>query len=315
MCIICIKNKGVAMPTDETMRIMFNYNSDGAGYMYPKDGQVKIRKGFMTLASLQDSLKSLAETENIIDLPIVLHFRIGTAGGNIQANTHPFPLSGELKALQKLRLTCGVGIVHNGIINIHTSRTDISDTMEYIMSQMSLMYKMAHNFYKNPIGQKMVENAIGSKMAILDGNGDIFQIGDFITDKDTSLVYSNSTYKSAYLQYYGSYNRSYCDSGYYDDDEYDDDYFKKGYHTVKKDKVVRRWLTPVPDNCSIVVDKQVLYADESLYYIGYNRDLFEYNIDTDFFEYVGSSICYDDNDVLFSYDINASELCTTKGGI
>ena len=48
MCIIAIKDKGINLPKDEILETMFRHNSDGAGFMYAKDGQVHIKKGFMT---------------------------------------------------------------------------------------------------------------------------------------------------------------------------------------------------------------------------------------------------------------------------
>ena len=61
MCIIAIKEKGVAMPDLETLNNMWNNNPDGAGYMFPFDGKVHIRKGFM---SLKSSLKTLINLQS-----------------------------------------------------------------------------------------------------------------------------------------------------------------------------------------------------------------------------------------------------------
>ena len=47
MCIIAAKPAGVAMPDNDTLRTMWNVNSDGAGFMYVEKGAVRIEEGFM----------------------------------------------------------------------------------------------------------------------------------------------------------------------------------------------------------------------------------------------------------------------------
>ena len=49
MCIIAIKPAGKEMIPDDIIENMFDYNSDGAGFMYPDLCAVRIRKGFMKL--------------------------------------------------------------------------------------------------------------------------------------------------------------------------------------------------------------------------------------------------------------------------
>ena len=50
------------MPKRETLKTMWVNNSDGAGYMYTnKQKEVVIKKGFMTVDALLDSLDDLAK--------------------------------------------------------------------------------------------------------------------------------------------------------------------------------------------------------------------------------------------------------------
>ena len=45
MCIICVKEKGVKMPTKDCFQTMFNRNSDGAGFAYVNaDGKTVVKK-------------------------------------------------------------------------------------------------------------------------------------------------------------------------------------------------------------------------------------------------------------------------------
>ena len=56
MCIICSSEIGKGLPTDNTIEIMWNGNSDGAGFMYNSNGEVVISKGYMTLSAFKTAL-------------------------------------------------------------------------------------------------------------------------------------------------------------------------------------------------------------------------------------------------------------------
>ena len=196
MCIICIKKSGVEMPTRDTIKTMWANNPDGAGYMYTnKQKEVVIKKGFMTVDALLDSLDDLEKNHDLIKTPVILHFRIGTAGGNIAPNTHPFPITEKVPVLQKLRLKTDVGMVHNGVISIKTSQPDISDTMEYIKDRLSLRKLIDPEFYKNELTRQLMYREVTSKLAFMNGDGEIYLVGDFLDNADTGLIYSNTTYK------------------------------------------------------------------------------------------------------------------------
>lgn len=208
------------MISNEIIENMWYNNDDGAGFMYPAHGGVKIRKGFMTLKSLKKALKALEKEIDTTATPIVLHFRIGTSGGNIAANTHPFPVSESLAALQKTQLTAPLAVAHNGVIDIRPRKKDISDTMEYILSQLAPLYQLKKDFYRREAGKQLIYNAIQSKMAFMDAAGRISLIGKF--EKDGEYYFSNSSYQT----YYRSY--SYWDT--WDDYTYKN-WSKKGYKT------------------------------------------------------------------------------------
>jgi predicted glutamine amidotransferase len=198
MCIIAVKPAGVQMPDNKIFENCWYNNPDGAGFMYPKSGQVEIRKGFMKLKSFKKAVEQLKKELDIVTTPIVFHFRIGTSGGNIPENTHPFPVSEHLPLLQKIQCRAPLAVAHNGIINIETSKKDISDTMEYILSQLAPLYQLKKDFYRLEAGKKLVYNAIQSKMAFLDGAGRIETVGQF--EEDKGILYSNFSYCS-YINY------------------------------------------------------------------------------------------------------------------
>lgn len=200
MCIIAAKPKGVKMPNKSTIENMWYNNHDGAGFMYAKDGVVHIEKGFMKLTDFESALERVSKKVNLDDVSIVMHFRIATHGGVSPANTHPFPVSSSMGILQKLKSTATLGVAHNGIINI-TPRKGVSDTMEYVASQLAPLYKGVPKFYLNPHLMEMVDNAIQSKLALLNGDGELYTIGKFETDD--GILYSNTSYKP--YTFYGKY--------------------------------------------------------------------------------------------------------------
>ena len=227
MCVIAVKDKGVKMPDQATIDAMWTHNPDGAGFMYAKDGKVYIEKGFMTLNSLKKALDTLGEREDLTSLPMVLLFMIGTAGGNTPANTHPFPISSKLEDLQAKFITADVAMAHNGVLDVIPTRKDISDTMEFVMSDLAWLNEDLPEFWKRDSVQYLLEDLIGhNKLAFLDKHGDIVMIGKFISDH--GIYYSNESFKNTYIKWtYSSYPYSY---GYdWDDDDDDLDYYGTRY--------------------------------------------------------------------------------------
>jgi predicted glutamine amidotransferase len=200
MCIIAIKPAGTHLPATTTIENMWYNNPDGAGFMYAKDGNVHIEKGFMTLKDFKAALKQLEKSIDVVNTPIVLHFRITTHGETSPGNCHPFPVSEKLPLLRMTKCKAPLAVAHNGIVDIKPSKKDISDTMEYIMTQLAPLYQLKKDFYRQPAGKKLVYNAIKSKMAFLDSAGRIETIGDFITGKD-GVLYSNASYKARMVYY------------------------------------------------------------------------------------------------------------------
>lgn len=198
MCIIAAKAANIPMPSRETIRTMWNGNRDGAGFMYVEKGKVRIEKGFMAYESFEKALDKLEARLDLTRTPVVMHFRITTHGGTKPENCHPFPITDSIGALKKLTCSTDLGVAHNGIIPI-TPRRGISDTMEYIASQLAPLKRAMPRFYTNKDAMLLVKNAIESRMAFLTGDGKIYTVGDFI--KDEGVLYSNSSYKETRLTY------------------------------------------------------------------------------------------------------------------
>lgn len=193
MCIIAAKPAGVKMPTEQIIRNMWDGNRDGAGIMYVEQGKVRIEKGFMKYKAFSAALEEISRRLDLTATPLVMHFRITTHGGTKPENTHPFPITDNVGALKKLIGVCDLGVAHNGIIPI-SPRKGISDTMEYIASQLAPLKRAMPRFYENKHAMQLVENAIQSRMAFLTATGKLYTVGSFIEDE--GVLYSNSSYKS-----------------------------------------------------------------------------------------------------------------------
>ena len=264
MCIIAAKARGVTMPDDQTIENMWYGNSDGAGFMYAENGKVYIRKGFMEYSQFRKALDELAATHDMTQLPLVMHFRITTHGGTKPANCHPFPITDSIGVLSKLEAKCRVGVAHNGVIDI-TPRKGISDTMEYIASQLAPLSRAVPEFYKNKHLIEMIYNATSSRLAFLARDGSIYTVGDFI--EDGGMLYSNTSYR--YSRSWRDFNYGWLNSGSslreYDSCMNDID----GSYTYK----TVMWITdgfisgvdrdfPLDDMCAIDADNNVYEYDD-----------------------------------------------------
>lgn len=193
MCIIAISTKGIELPDEDTIQNMWIRNSDGAGIMFAHKGKVHIEKGFMKYESFYNRLMELDKKYHLKDKSVILHFRITTHGGTKPENTHPFPVTDSIGMLKKLKCDAKLGVAHNGIIDI-APRAGISDTMEYIASQLAPLSRGVPDFYKNQDLMTMVSNAIdGSRMAFMNGDGEVYTIGAFVEDK--GIKYSNRSFE------------------------------------------------------------------------------------------------------------------------
>ena len=232
MCIIAVKKIGVDLPKEEVFRNCFLNNPDGAGFMYNSHGKVVIRKGFMRYSDFKYALENeLKKIKDVKNTGMVFHFRITTQGGTRQENCHPFPISNVENDLRETNIRTPLGIAHNGIIDLTSGynygkydaalkkyvRKDehLSDTQLFIRDYLYDIYKLNHNFYKTEEGLELVEKLIDSKMAFLDGTGEIHTIGAFNECK--GILYSNYTYASYYsTKRYSTYSPVYS----YDDYDY-----------------------------------------------------------------------------------------------
>ena len=192
MCIICVSPKRVRQPNVTTIRRMFQNNPDGAGYMVARDGKVIISKGFMDVDEYIEAIR--AEHFTAKD-PVVYHFRISTQAGVNPEMTHPFPLSNRIEHMKVLDVECSCGVAHNGIIRLTTDPTnkEYSDTALFIADYLSEIIRCSEDLKDEGV-LKLVHRLAGSKLAIMDGDGYIATVGEYINQK--GLLFSNTSFET-----------------------------------------------------------------------------------------------------------------------
>ena len=192
MCIICVSPKRVRQPNVTTIRRMFRNNPDGAGYMVARDGKVTISKGFMNVDEYIEAIR--AEHFTAKD-PVVYHFRISTQAGVNPQMTHPFPLSNRIEHMKVLDVECSCGVAHNGIIRLTTDRNnrEYSDTALFIANYLSLIIREPGDL-KDERVLTLIHRLAGSKLAIMDGDGYIATVGEYINQK--GLLFSNTSFET-----------------------------------------------------------------------------------------------------------------------
>ena len=186
MCVIIAKSSSAQHPTTEVLDACWARNPDGAGFAYANvEGGVSIIKGLMTLDALKAALAPLLAVPTSF---YVLHFRIGTHGGNTAENTHPFWTTEN-----------EVALVHNGVLPM--SREDKimgpgrSDTRAFVEDVVA---GFPDGWQHSAAYQHLVEEYMGrgNKIATVDKDGIVLlNASAWTEDKDTKLQYSNMHWK------------------------------------------------------------------------------------------------------------------------
>ena len=235
MCIIVYKPSGVDLPPREILENCYNYNSDGAGFMFvnEKAKKVEILKGFNDFEKFYKTAKKYLKT----DAPAVLHFRISTQGGTAPELTHPYSICDNYDKMKKLKAFCDVGLAHNGVITLTSEgaryvwdknlkkstkiEPDYNDTMKFIKEYASLIITNP-DYYKNKSNLLLLQRLCKSKLAIMSNDNHVELIGDFILDDETKCYYSNNSYENVKITY--KYNSVY--------DNYTNNKFWNAYKTA-----------------------------------------------------------------------------------
>jgi len=177
MCIALYKPEGKTI-SKETLQECFANNSDGAGFVYVKDGKLVMEKGFFTFDSFYDAYLPHMEHQALI------HFRIKTHGAVDETNCHPF------------MITKNFAFIHNGTISGHGEK-NFSDTYmfnEEILKPLVNQYGIKALW--QPFMQTLMEDYIGwSKLIFLDSKGNYIIYNEAKGEWADGVWYSNTSYK------------------------------------------------------------------------------------------------------------------------
>lgn len=191
MCIIAANTAGGALPSNDTIATMWGNNPDGAGIMWADNGQVHILRGLMTLDALLDAVHRMPA-----GAAYAIHCRIGTSGGIRPEMCHPWPVSSDPDTLRALSWSGPCAIAHNGVIAGLGDRTR-SDTYELVQQIAAPLLDLSGDL-SDPRAVSILRTASsGSRLAILDGHGELTLTGEGWTTDSSGVHYSNGTYKLA----------------------------------------------------------------------------------------------------------------------
>ncbi|MBO7461989.1 MAG: hypothetical protein J6T96_05290 [Bacteroidales bacterium] len=227
MCIAIYSPRGNDIPCEDYLKRSFEHNPDGAGFAFNlPNNTVQIEKGFMDYNKFIKAFRKANKKYGFKDRGVLIHFRITTHGGTNRECCHPFPLVADEEIMKKTSVRSDYAVVHNGIISLTSSeaysRHHMSDTMVFIEKYLS---KIATNkkWFNNKSNFDLIYDLIDSKMAILNGYGEIHSTQGFTKDEDGNW-YSNTTYKSPRYSKFSNF------SWFDDDDEYWGGYgYSSGY--------------------------------------------------------------------------------------
>jgi predicted glutamine amidotransferase len=163
-------------------------NGDGIGFGFNKKGKQYYVKGFMDLESAWEFYKKLPEK-----VAHVVHFRLGTAGGNIPQLTHPF-ICDERSPLFLEHTTEKPLLFHNGMalrweMDAETEKIPVHNYMSDTRMLAILLGKYGIE------NKKTILRPSYGKFIILD-KGKATLMGEFIYDK--GVYFSNNNFKYSF---------------------------------------------------------------------------------------------------------------------
>ena len=201
MCIIVYKPAKMPMVCS-TLETCFANNPDGAGFMFPCEGRLLIKKGYFEFDDFWTAWEKCQKIHGD-NLPVIFHFRIATAGVVDKANCHPH------------RITHDLGFVHNGILACVDVPKDssISDTIIYRnryfgkLTGQSLHSAKLYGTIARHIGE-------GNKFAFMNGGGKVVICNEKQGVWKDNLWFSNFSYLprrvNQFLVFDGAWFCEYC---------------------------------------------------------------------------------------------------------
>lgn len=196
MCVISLSPKGVALPSNDDIKLMFEKNPHGAGFAIDHGGgEVEYHKGYMTLDKFMEALNKY---DGLKDKTVALHFRITTKGKTNPQTTHPNRITNKFNEMRELH---GLGkfnvMFHNGTFaglgGVLASVS--SDSQDFAAGPA---YLLMNDKKKISSIKKAMFNALRgeSRVLIMRGNDEPEMYGDWKEHTD-GCYYSNMLWQPA----------------------------------------------------------------------------------------------------------------------
>ena len=259
MCIIIHKESKAELPDETSLMNLWLVNSDGGGYAIIRGKETTVSKGYMKFDDLMTNLHVDAAPDD----EVIIHFRLATHGAIDQGNTHPFPITNNVKTLRALDYRARSVFFHNGIFPDVWKTKLLSDTGMFVKEVLSKL-----PLYGTDSVLKLLAKSTHSRFLLV-REGQVSRFGKW--HEEDGIYYSNDWYKYSWCSsdkyqygcglhegYYGSYacpacgqyggsanNGAMCmcpDCGTIWDP---DDYF---YETYEEDKWKTKAMTVVQDS-------------------------------------------------------------------
>jgi len=177
MCIIIYKPKGKLIPKEHLAQSWIK-NPHGGGFMYVRDGHIRIVKTVESFALWYSMYEKIVPYNH----NIVIHFRIGTSGKRNLENCHPFSINNTL------------AFCHNGIMPFAVpEHSTISDT---VIFGRNVLQHLPSGFHKNTATLHLISAYLGTgKIVILDNKNNVVIINEDHGHWFKGSWYSNHSYE------------------------------------------------------------------------------------------------------------------------
>lgn len=187
MCVICIKNKGVEMPSEKELRQAYNANPHGCGFV---SSNGLYWRG-MDFDEFLHRISMVGKNDACI-----IHFRLATHGSHKASNCHPFKHN-------------DLYFAHNGILPVRTKNdmTDSETVFRNVLAPASDIFGFGTNAFDDVVNR----NIYSSRFAFMK-DGKIRFYGSWLKE-DNGLIWSNLNHRPFDWSAYERYGQNY-DAGY-----------------------------------------------------------------------------------------------------
>lgn len=183
--------------SQEVLRKAWQTNSDGAGIAWRKNGKVYVIKGLMKQREL------LEVYQDVDTFPHIVHFRLGTSGGNLPELTHPFPC-GKMKSKNPFIYESDSVLFHNGVVS---GWETLLFTLAGLMSKREYSQFLLSPINDTKVVAKYVEKTtpeilhhVTGKWCYFSSNQTLLYGQSWI--KDEKFFYSNKAFETAGYGYF-----------------------------------------------------------------------------------------------------------------